>query len=235
LTGAARDRIAQARALIFDLDGTLYDTRGFARRLVLSRPREGFLMLADRKTRKGLIGRDYGSPEAYYGEFFSQMAQRTGKPAEILRAWYFDSYLPRMCGVLKRHYRPRPGTTELFASLAGRSFPFAVYSDYPLAGERLSALGLDPAWGRRYGPEHFGAQKPAARPFLSIAAELGVPPGHTLVIGDRDDTDGAGAAAAGMAYIGITGEGTGAAAGSGIRWEDCVALFRDPSGPLCPR
>ncbi|MDR2404388.1 MAG: HAD family hydrolase [Spirochaetaceae bacterium] len=231
MIGEAQDRIAHARALIFDLDGTLYDTKGFARRLVLPRPWEGSLILAERMIRRDLSGCDYGTPEAYYGEFFSRMSQRVKKPAETLRTWYFDRYVPRMCGILERYYHPRPGTAELFASLAGRSFPFAVYSDYPLATERLSALGMDRAYGKRYGPEHFGAQKPAVRPFLSIAADLGVPPDRTLVVGDRNDTDGAGAAAAGMAYIGIVNrKKPGESSGPLLCWESFITLMGEFSG-----
>jgi FMN phosphatase YigB (HAD superfamily) len=80
-----------------------------------------------------------------------------------------------------------------------------VYSDYPQTGDRLRAIGLDPP-SRVYGPEDFGAQKPAPRPFLSIAADLGAAPAAVLVAGDRDDTDGAGAAAAGMQYARISGD-----------------------------
>jgi FMN phosphatase YigB (HAD superfamily) len=220
-------RLGEIHALIFDLDGTLYDTRGFARRLVLARPQEGFLMLAERRIRKGLAGADYDSAGAYYGEFFSRMSRAAGRSAEGLRNWYFDRYIPLMCGILKNYYRPRPGTAELFEWLAVGGFPFAVYSDYPRTAERLSALGLDPVLGAKlYGPEDFGAQKPAARPFLSIARDLGVPPDCTLVVGDRDDTDGAGAAAAGMAYIGIINH-TKRGHSPSVSWETVNALLRE--------
>jgi HAD superfamily hydrolase (TIGR01509 family) len=191
--------LSRIRALIFDFDGTLYEGRGFARRLVLARPGEAPLILAERRTRKALTGCDYGSPEAYDAEFFSRMARLAKRPAEDLRRWYFEAYMPRICGILRRHYRPRPGAAELLENLHRRGLPWAVYSDYPLTAERLAALGLaPPPEGRLYGPEHFGAQKPAVRPFLSIAAALGRSPDRTLVVGDRPDTDGAGAAAAGM-------------------------------------
>jgi FMN phosphatase YigB (HAD superfamily) len=219
-------RIRGAGAFIFDLDGTLYDTHGFARRLVLAQPWEGFLMLAERRIRKDMIGGDYLSVGAYYGEFFSRMAHFTGKSIENLRNWYFDRYIPLMCGVLKKYYRSRPGTAELFQCLTQGSFPFAVYSDYPQTAERLSCLGLDTASGAKiYGPEHFGAQKPAVRPFLLIAQDLGLPPERILVIGDRDDTDGAGAAAAGMAYIGIKNRKRQGFS-SGLNWETFITLFR---------
>ncbi|MFP3090159.1 HAD family hydrolase [Treponema sp. TIM-1] len=222
--------IRGAGAFIFDLDGTLYDTHGFARRLVLAQPWEGFLMLAERRIRKEFAGGDYLSGGAYYEEFFSRMSRRTGKPEDELRTWYFDRYIPLMCGVLKKYYRSRPGAAELFGYLNQRSFPFAVYSDYPRTAERLSCLGLDPASGAKlYGPEHFGAQKPAVRPFLHIAQDLGHPPDRILVIGDRDDTDGAGAAAAGMAYIGIKNRKTQGVS-SRLSWEAFITLFREQLG-----
>jgi FMN phosphatase YigB (HAD superfamily) len=183
-------------------------------------------MLAERRIRKELVGNDYLAVGTYYGEFFSRMAQLTGKPKKKLQSWYFDRYMPLMCGILRKHYRSRPGTAELFAYLAQGSFPFAVYSDYPRTAERLSCLGLDPASGAKlYGPEHFGAQKPAVRPFLLIAQDLGLPPDRILVIGDRCDTDGAGAAAAGMAYINIKNHTKGVS--SALSWETLVALFRE--------
>ncbi|AEF83819.1 hydrolase [Treponema primitia ZAS-2] len=106
--------------------------------------------------------------------------------------------------MLKKYYCPRPGLSELFEKLTRKSRKFAVYSDYPLVAERLRALGLNTEdCGLLYGPENFGAQKPAARPFLSIAEAMGISPGEILVVGDREDTDGAGAAAAGMGFIRI--------------------------------
>jgi FMN phosphatase YigB (HAD superfamily) len=182
-------------------------------------------MLAERKTRKALRGCDYGTPETYSREFFSRMSRIAKKPAETLRSWYFDRYMPLMIKVLRRYYRPRPGAAELLRALAGTSFPFAVYSDYPFTAERLSALGLGTAGCTSYGPEHFGAQKPAARPFLVIAQDLGVPPARVLVIGDRDDTDGAGARAAGMGYAG-TGTPRRGQPEPPLDWETLAALLR---------
>lgn len=218
--------IQGAGGFIFDLDGTLYDTGGFARHLVLARPGDALIMLAERKTRKTLRGCDYETPEAFYREFFSRMSRIVKKPAEKLRVWYFDRYMPLMIKILQRQYRPRPGTAELFRVLAGTSFPFAVYSDYPLAAERLSALGLGTAGYKSYGPDHFGAQKPAVRPFLAIAKDLGIPPARILVIGDRDDADGAGARAAGMGYAG-TGTPRRGQPEPPLDWETLAALLRD--------
>jgi FMN phosphatase YigB (HAD superfamily) len=217
-------------ALIFDLDGTLYDIKGFARRLVFARPGEAAVILAERRTRKGLSGCDYGSAGVYYREFFSRMSRLIRKPPEDLRAWYFDRYMPRMGRIIRKYCRLRPGAAELFAGLARGSFPVAVYSDYPQTAERLAALSPElPAAGvKLYGPEHFGAQKPAVRPFLTIAADLGAAPEETLVIGDRDGADGAGAAAAGMAYIGIGNRKQQKKSPySVMAWEACLAQLRE--------
>ncbi|AEF81563.1 haloacid dehalogenase domain protein hydrolase [Leadbettera azotonutricia ZAS-9] len=167
-------------------------------------PWEAPLLLAERKTRKSLAGCDYGGSETYYHEFLSRLSLATRKPEPFLRSWYFDSFMPRMCKVLKKHYQHRPGLPELFKTLARKGLKFAVYSDYPMVAERLHSLGLNPeSCGLIFGPENFGAQKPAARPFLSIAEAMNVPPKETLVVGDREDSDGAGAAAAGMSFFKI--------------------------------
>jgi FMN phosphatase YigB (HAD superfamily) len=115
-----------------------------------------------------------------------------------------------MVRALKTHYELRPGAKALFDLLKlpktspwgpHREIPVAIYSDYPMLRERLEALGLDPGSKiRLYGPESFGAQKPAPRPFRHIAADLGLRPEETLIIGDREDTDGRGALTAGMRF-----------------------------------
>ncbi|MDR1970490.1 MAG: HAD family hydrolase [Treponema sp.] len=208
--GGGPDFLRGLGAIIFDLDGTLYDQKGIARRLVLARPLDAFLMRAERQTRKQFAGRSYGTVEAYFQAFFEELSKQIRRSASFARTWYFETYMPLMTGILAKHYRARPGAAEVFAALAsganglGGKIPFAVYSDYPMAAARLEAIGLDRGSCRVYGPQDFGAQKPAAAPFLRIAGDLGSAPQDTLVAGDRDDTDGAGAAAAGMRYFSIS-------------------------------
>jgi FMN phosphatase YigB (HAD superfamily) len=201
------------RALVFDFDGTLYDYALLPLRLIRARPGELPRIWAERKTRRAFAGADYGSAEAYYGAFFARLAALCRCPADSARDWFFSRYMPLMIRVLKRYYTLRPGVRELFRSLAGgedlpgeagRRAPtgIAIYSDYPCLRERLEALDFSPGGRvRLYGPESFGAQKPAPGPFRTIAGELGVSPGETLVIGDREDTDGAGALGAGMSFF----------------------------------
>ncbi|MDR1144057.1 MAG: HAD family hydrolase [Spirochaetaceae bacterium] len=221
LQSRAPECIKNAGAFIFDFDGTLYDPKHFVRRLLFGGPPGGRfsvpeirLIGAERKTRKEFSGCDYGGAEPYYERFFAALERQVrGFPlmtpalheAGGLRQWYFNRYMPRMTAVLGHYYSPRPGAAEFFQFLADGNIPRAVYSDYPQVRERLEAIGLDPGLcGLLFGPESFGAQKPAAAPFLSIAASLGREPGRTLVVGDKDSADGAGARAAGMMYLRIT-------------------------------
>jgi HAD superfamily hydrolase (TIGR01549 family) len=202
-------RIDGAGALIFDFDGTLYDSKKFALRLIAAKPWDIFLIGAERRVRAYCAGRDFASPDAYFAAFFEELSRHTHRSAASMRTWYFEDYIPRMVGVLEKHYRCRPRTAELFNSLAcgdnfrNKKIPFAVYSDYPATLERLRAIGIEGSSAVCYGPEDFGAQKPSPRPFLSIAAALGCAAQDVLVVGDRYATDGAGAAAAGMRYINI--------------------------------
>ena len=148
-----------------------------------------------------------------------------------MREWYFTRYMPRMIRVLERYYTLRPGTEAFLAALGSSGeppagerappagFSAAVYSDYPLLQERFAALGFVPGPAvRLYGPESFGAQKPAPRPFQSIAGDMGLAPGEVLVIGDREDTDGAGARNAGMAFYHLN---------SGEAWEEFRAALSE--------
>ncbi|GHT70050.1 phosphoglycolate phosphatase [Spirochaetia bacterium] len=195
-------RVPEARAFIFDFDGTLYDSRRLAFNVVMYNLPDALTVREERRLRKELKGADFQSPEAYYAEFFERLSRRTGKSTDVLRAWYFERYMPNMRRVLEKKYKARPRTLEIFDALKKAGIKYAVYSDYPDVAERLAAVGLPPErCGALYGPDTFGALKPAPRPFLTIAADLQCPCSDILVIGDREDTDGNGAHSCGMRFI----------------------------------
>jgi HAD superfamily hydrolase (TIGR01549 family) len=138
-----------------------------------------------------------------------------------------------MSALLKTFYPARPGVQDLFKTIDRMGLPRAVYSDYPLVGQRLEAIGLDPdSCGMLYSPENFGAQKPAPRPFLEIAEALRCKPGDILVVGDKDKTDGAGAAAAGMLYIRIVSRKKPGDGSHVMTWEQFCALIAERSQSL---
>ena len=197
------------RGIIFDFDGTLFDNAMLPFRLISAYPPDIFRLWRERLVRKQFTGCDFSTPKRYYRAFFVALGKACRRSPEKMRNWYFNRYMPRMTRVLKRHYKFRDGVTELFRRFdaqttgTGQTKPrVAIYSDYPFLKERLDALGLvlSPKIVL-YGPESFGAQKPAPRPYNSIAADLGIAPEEVLVIGDREETDGLGAFRAGMRFF----------------------------------
>lgn len=196
-------------AVIFDLDGTLYDKKHLPVHLAGAQFFHLGLLKAERKVRKTLSGVHFRSEEAFYNEFFTRVAVESGHGAEKVREWYFKKYLPSMAHVLKKkHYRLRPWVADLFILLKARGIKTVVYSDYGAVEEKLQALGFNLSWaGMICSAPDFGGLKPDPAGFLQIARELGVPPGRVLVVGDRDDTDGEGARRSGMGFELVVGDG----------------------------
>jgi FMN phosphatase YigB (HAD superfamily) len=194
--------------VIFDFDGTLYDKKGFAFRLVIRNLSMAFVVLAERMVRKKLKGKDFGSAEDYYDYFFTEMTRKNKIfSAKYYRKWYFERYLPSFCEILTKHYNADKRVVNVFDYLRKNNIEIAINSDYPFIGERMQAIGLDDKQtsGLHYfSSEDYGALKPATRPFLEILNEFNCAPSNCLVIGDRADTEGECAKKTGMNFIQIS-------------------------------
>ena len=190
------------KGIIFDFDGTLFDNALIGFYLISAYPPDWLRLWRERLIRKRFAGCDFSSADNYYKDFFDALGDACSRSPEHIRNWYFNRFIPRLTNVLKKRYKPRPGARELFQKFISLGMPHvAVYSDYPFVKKRMEAIGL-PAGPevRLYGPESFGAQKPATRTYVRIAKDLGVTPEEILVVGDREETDGLGALEAGMHF-----------------------------------
>ena len=195
-------------AVIFDLDGTLYDKSRLPLYVVLSDLGHLRCLKAERTTRKELMGKDFGTEDEFYSLFFAAAAAKAGVTPERFRQWYFGRYMPDMARILSDHYRLYPWVEEVFASLRSSGVKTAVFSDYSAVPDKLSALGFSSTWVDLIADApSFGGLKPSEASFRRLAKAMGVTPSQCLMVGDRQDTDGEGALAAGMSFSLYKGEG----------------------------
>lgn len=159
--------LAGVAAVSFDVDGTLYSDRFLGTRVVLEAIRRG----SPRDLHRLRNRRDPSS----------DFAARLAAEARIL--------LPAI-----RRRGPRSGVVELLDRLRPRTL-VAVSDFEPEA--KLEALGLRGYFERVYAAERTGALKPDPRVFHAVLADLGIPASALLHVGNRADTDGGAARAAG--------------------------------------
>lgn len=220
--------LSRYKAIIFDFDGTLYDKKYFAMHLVLNMPSRAFWLLAVQKVRKAIKGKDFSSQEAFYNEFFTLLHKAIGtkKNIDYVRQWYFEGYMPLMHRVLSSHYSCQPEANELIAMLKNKGMKVAVLSDYAMIEERLKAISITADFDFLFSSETAGALKPASRPFSIVADALKIEPKDILMIGDREDTDGKGAALADMDFMHIVRKQKQKKTRHDATWSDLSELIK---------
>jgi FMN phosphatase YigB (HAD superfamily) len=184
-------------AIAFDLDGTLYPLHGLGVRYLW----HAFPHLRDvrvaRASREDLRGRVFSLRDGFLDAEAQIFAERTGcavadAPARITRV---------MDTALVRTLRPSTSTIALLQELAAR-VPIAIVSDRGAIESKLRALGLlHIPFASTLSAEDVGALKPDAALLHETARRLGVSAQRIVVVGDRDDTDGAMARNAGAAFL----------------------------------
>ncbi|MEO3767423.1 HAD family hydrolase [Streptomyces sp. B5E4] len=204
-------------AVVWDIDDTIFDHSGAERRAALE-------YLTDR----GLLGR-YASPEAaaahwhevseeyvdrYLAGEFTFLAQRrerarvlAGRPltdaeADVWMAGYLAAY--------RRHWRVFPDVVPALDGLTpARRHGLLSNNSAPHQEEKLRAIGVHDRFEALVCSEEIGVAKPAAGAFHAACAALGLPPERVAYVGDRPDTDAAGADAAGLTGIWLDRAGAG--------------------------
>lgn len=187
------------KAVIFDLDGTLYDNSGLSYLIVLHSIGHIRLLWCERKVRKEMAGLCCGDKDSTYNEFFKRIALMSGKSQSVVREWYLNQYLPLQAQLLQKHIRARKWVLPTLDKLRQKGLLLACYSDYGFISGKLKAIGI-PAekFDLIIDAPSAGGFKPCRKSLETVAGLLGVRPEEALVVGDREDTDGAGARAANM-------------------------------------
>jgi HAD superfamily hydrolase (TIGR01509 family) len=214
-------KIDEIRAVLFDLDGTLYAQKALRALMAIelltlplggpfAAPRRLRALRAFRHAQETL--RQQASAVTARGQI-EAAATASGLPVEDVEAlvaeWMHERPLKylQMCR--------RSGLLPLLDGLEGQRRKAGILSDYPAAA-KLGALGLS----GRFSPvlsatdPEIAAFKPSPRGYLRACEIWGLAPAEVLFVGDRPDVDATGARAAGMPCV-IIGRSESAPNGSG--------------------
>jgi beta-phosphoglucomutase len=192
-------KTSQARAVLWDLDGTLVDSEELH-----------WLSWRDAMRAEGM--------ELSYDQFLASFGQRNDR---ILSAWLGADVDParlrRIGDGKEAEYRrlaetrgltPLPGAREWLTALRGAGWRQAIASSAPRRNvdTMLRVLHLDACLDAIVAAEDVTIGKPDPQVFLEAAGKLQVPPGRCIVV--EDAAAGLeGARRAGMRSIGVTKNG----------------------------
>ena len=138
------------KAVLFDLDGTIYELEPVRRRMgralalhallsPLKGPRTIKALRAFRAAREELRALGDSSPSLEDAQY-AEPAQQLGVDPAVVRAavtdWMLERPLPHLFSAGRTALRP------ILAALKGWDLPIGVFSDYP-ADAKLAALGVD--------------------------------------------------------------------------------------------
>lgn len=193
------------KAVIFDVDGTLYAQSKLRRRMLYDllghyalRPwrLDELLLLrrfrAEREKRPGHQGP--GLESAQYAWCADNSRFSVAQVRAVVDRWMFrhpNQYLGS-CAY--------PGTQSFFDALRQQGIKIGIYSDYP-ARDKLVALGLRADIVVSSTDPEIDQLKPNPQGLLHLAAALGLAPAECLFIGDRPELDGLCAERAGMPWL----------------------------------
>jgi putative hydrolase of the HAD superfamily len=193
------------RAVVFDVDGTLYDQGRMRRRMAMAlllhclrHPREfGLLRTVQtfRQIREELGEEEVGDvARVQYTRPAERLAVDPDTVRRVAEYWLGERPLAHLPACRA------PAIDTLFAALRDTGRKIAVFSDYSIE-DKLDALqlradlcvsALDPDVDRL---------KPNARGLERILEHLDLPPQACVMIGDRDDRDGEAARRVGMPFL----------------------------------
>lgn len=200
----AKNVLNGVATVVFDLDGTLYNKRGLAQRMVSRLWWCLPLLAAERLARRNMHYVQYASEDEFFGAFFMVMSRGHWWGPNTAAQWYHMIYLPTMTRMIRRYYHARPQALELIAECRQKGIKMAIYSDYGAVTEKLEALGIDSGqFDLLVSAPQLGALKPSEPCARQVLELLGAKPETTLFVGDRDEKDGASAKMVGAKYINI--------------------------------
>jgi len=195
--------------IAFDLDGTLYPNYRLNIRLLPFILKEWRLLSAFGKTRE-IIRREQeetlkNSPvdsqfSVPKGDFYQYQADITAKilgvPAEPLKE-KIERLIYKGWEPLFKNIKLFRNVIKTLTALKNAGLKMGLLSDFP-PETKLEYLKIRGIWDVVHCSEHCGAIKPHPLSFLKLAAEMGLPCGRIMYVGNSHSYDVIGAFKAGM-------------------------------------
>jgi HAD superfamily hydrolase (TIGR01549 family) len=109
--------------------------------------------------------------------------------------------MPQMVRLIGKHHHAGDWVMPFIQQCCSQGIKLVVLSDYGHAEDKLQALGLSPTlFDWVVSAPELGGLKPSPQLLHQVAQQMGVAVEKCLVIGDREDTDGAMARATGAQF-----------------------------------
>src|ERR1700719_1425567 len=170
-------KLSGVRALIFDLDGTLIDSKLDLIDSVNAMLRELKRPELESETISGYIG--HGAPQLIARAMGGSATEEELKRAlQFFLGYYEDHKMDNTCAY--------PGVAETLERL--RDLPMAVLTNKParISVRILKALGLEKYFRTIYGGNSFASKKPDPFGAITIAREMAMAPRESMIVGDSE-------------------------------------------------
>jgi phosphoglycolate phosphatase len=170
-------KLSSVRALIFDLDGTLIDSKRDLIRSVNAMLRELRRGELAEETISGYIG--HGAPQLVARAMGNGSTDEERQRAlQFFLSYYEEHKMDSTCAY--------PGVRETLEQLA--RMPMAVLTNKPvrISVRILDELGLSQYFRAIYGGNSFETKKPDPLGARTILRELAAAPGEALLVGDSE-------------------------------------------------
>ncbi len=163
--------------LVFDLDGTLVDSKlDLAQAVNATRADAGLPPLAEERI------------FSYVGDGAPTLIRRAigGRATDAQLEHSLQFFLSYYRAHMLDHTRPYPGVPEALDRFRAAGVRMAVLTNKPVRFSRdlLRGLALAEHFQLVYGGNSFESKKPHPEGLQKVMTELGVAPGETLVVGD---------------------------------------------------
>ncbi|MEM0965034.1 MAG: HAD family hydrolase [Verrucomicrobiota bacterium] len=195
-------------AVVFDVDGTLYQQKGLRRvmlrklligSLLSSETRKDLLILKRFRKDRETLGQKVksGFAEAQYRVTGENLGLKPSRVKAAVERWIHREPLRYL-----KKFRV-PGVEEWTSSLRSLGVGLGVYSEYP-AKEKVAALGLSFDVIVSSTDAEVDAFKPNPKGIEVVLSKLDTKPENALFVGDRLDRDRPCAEAAGVHFLWVS-------------------------------